>query len=359
MIPRNRAAAAGGLAAAFSLAVSELVAGVVGAVPSLVEEVGDVVIDNVPTPVKDWAISVFGIYDKPALIVGVVVVSVLLGGAVGALARTRVWVAVAAFAAFGAAGTLAAVVEGEPADAALLGAGAAVLAGLSSLVWLYRRIERDAAGQAGEQPPDAGRRAFITGAGALVAVAALSAGAGRILLDRTRRMLAGRETVVLPSPSQTVAAPAEGASFSVEGLSPLVTPNADFYRIDTALSVPQVDLADWTLRVHGMVDRPYEIDFDRLLDMEMVERYITLSCVSNQVGGELVDNARWLGVPLADVLRRAGVQEGATQVVGRSVDDFTVGFPIEVVFDGRDALLAVGMNGEPLPFEHGFPARLV
>jgi DMSO/TMAO reductase YedYZ molybdopterin-dependent catalytic subunit len=93
--------------------------------------------------------------------------------------------------------------------------------------------------------------------------------------------------------------------------------------------------------------------------MPMVERYITISCVSNEVGGGLVGNAKWLGVPLADVLEMAGVSAGAEQVVGRSVDDFTVGFPVDAVFDGRQAMLAVGMNGEPLPFEHGFPARLV
>jgi len=145
----------------------------------------------------------------------------------------------------------------------------------------------------------------------------------------------------------------------VEGLSPLITPNADFYRIDTALSVPRVDLEAWRLRIAGMVDRPFEVTHDDLLDMDLVERYVTLACVSNEVGGGLVGTAAWLGVPLAALLDRAGVQPGATQVVGRSVDGFTVGFPTDVVYDGREAMVAVGMNGEPLPLEHGFPARLV
>jgi DMSO/TMAO reductase YedYZ molybdopterin-dependent catalytic subunit len=152
----------------------------------------------------------------------------------------------------------------------------------------------------------------------------------------------------------------ETAELGVEGLSPVITPNEVFYRIDTAfLGVPRVEIEDWALSVEGRVDRPYTITYADLLDMPLIERDVTLSCVSNEVGGDLVGNARWLGVPLADVLDRAGVSDDAEQVVGRSVDDFTVGFPVEAVYDGRDALVAVGMNGDPLPLEHGFPARLV
>jgi DMSO/TMAO reductase YedYZ molybdopterin-dependent catalytic subunit len=153
--------------------------------------------------------------------------------------------------------------------------------------------------------------------------------------------------------------PAAAEFTGISGLSPVVTPNASFYRIDSAFSVPRVDLPEWTLSIKGMVDHPYSIDYDDILAMPMVERYVTLSCVSNQVGGDLVGNAKWLGVPLTEILDRAVVQADAEQIVGRSVDDFTVGFPVGVAYDGRDALLAVGMNDEPLPFEHGFPARLV
>lgn len=358
MVERRRAGVAGGMAAASSLALSELAAGIVVSVPSLVEAVGDVFIDNVPTPLKDWAIDVFGIYDKPVLLAGIVVVTVLLGAVVGVLARSRFWLAVVAFLAFGVGGTAAALVNGAFPPGAVIGAIVAIGGGLAVLAFLYRRMVRANQAEA-EGKHDADRRAFIAGVGAVVAVAAISAGAGRILMDRARKMVAGRDTVVLPAPEQALAAPDPATSFSAEGLSPLLTPNQDFYRIDTALSVPRVDLSTWRLRIHGMVDRPYEIDFDQLLDMDMVERYVTLSCVSNQVGGGLVGNAKWLGVPLSEILRRAGVQDGASQVVGRAVDDFTVGFPTEAVFDGRDALLAVGMNDEPLPFEHGFPARLV
>jgi DMSO/TMAO reductase YedYZ molybdopterin-dependent catalytic subunit len=145
----------------------------------------------------------------------------------------------------------------------------------------------------------------------------------------------------------------------VEGLSALVTSNKSFYRIDEALITPSVDVGRWRLQVKGMVDTPFELSYDDLLALPLVDRHITLSCVSNQVGGSLVGTAKWTGVRLADLLARAGVQPGATQLVGRSVDGFTVGFPVEVATDGRDALVAVGMNGVPLPSAHGFPARLV
>ena len=145
----------------------------------------------------------------------------------------------------------------------------------------------------------------------------------------------------------------------VDGVSPLVTPNNDFYRIDTAFSVPRVDVNDWRLNITGLVERPYSISFPELLGLSVFEEFITLCCVSNEVGGELIGNATWQGVPIWHLVNHAGVKPEGTQIVGRSVDGFTVGFPTAVAFDGRPALVAVGMNGEPLPFEHGFPARLI
>jgi DMSO/TMAO reductase YedYZ molybdopterin-dependent catalytic subunit len=206
---------------------------------------------------------------------------------------------------------------------------------------------------------DTSKRSFIYGAGAVVGIAALSAGFGRVLLERAKRAAAGRADVVLPTAADPLPEVPSAASFDVAEISPILVPNEDFYRIDTALSVPRIDLQEWELSIKGMVDRPYTISYADLLDMRMVERDVTLSCVSNQVGGGLVGNARWRGVPLTEILDRAGVSSNAEQIVGRSVDDFTVGFPVDVAYDGREALVAVGMNGEPLPFEHGFPARLV
>jgi DMSO/TMAO reductase YedYZ molybdopterin-dependent catalytic subunit len=238
------------------------------------------------------------------------------------------------------------------ADAAVVTAVAAAV-GVASLRWLLRL--------GSSAPADQARRQVLRGVGATLVVAALAAGTGRVLLTRARSLVAGRDDVALPRPREAAPPPPAAASLEVEGISPVVTPNDAFYRIDTALAVPRVDLASWRLTVGGMVDRPLELTYDDLLALPMVERYITLSCVSNRVGGDLVGNALWLGVPLRTLLERAGVPPGAEQVVGRSSynSNFTVGFPVSAAFDGREALVAVGMNGEPLPLDHGFPARLV
>ncbi|NVI87784.1 molybdopterin-dependent oxidoreductase, partial [Actinomadura sp. BRA 177] len=180
----------------------------------------------------------------------------------------------------------------------------------------------------------------------------------RVLLRRDD-VSAVRARLRLPAPAGPASPVPAGAQVKVPGMPPFRTPNRDFYRVDTALVLPQVDPRDWTLRIHGMVARPVELTFEDLLNLDLVERHITLSCVSNQVGGDLAGNARWLGAPLGPLLRRAGVLPGADQLLSRSSDGMTLGTPLETVLDGRDALLAVGMNGEPLPVAHGFPARLV
>jgi DMSO/TMAO reductase YedYZ molybdopterin-dependent catalytic subunit len=288
----------------------------------------------------------------------------LFGALVGILARRRFGVAIAAFIGFGAAAALAAI--RDPAVSlglAIIPAGLAAITGLVALRWLYDASpgeEESPAEPGGGAVDDPSRRRLVIGLGAVVGVAALSGAIGRALVDRSTRTVSGRADVVLPTAAEPLAAVPEAAELGVEGLSQVITPNEVFYRIDTAfLGVPRVEIEDWALSIEGRVDRPYTISYVDLLDMPLIERDVTLSCVSNEVGGDLVGNARWLGVHLADVLDRAGVSDGAEQVVGRSVDDFTVGFPVEAVYDGRDALVAVGMNGDPLPLEHGFPARLV
>lgn len=354
---RARDATAGAFAAGLGLGVSELLAGLVGSFPSLFEALGNWVIDIVPAPVKEFAIQLFGTADKLVLLISIAVVTLLVGAVVGVLARTRFWLAAVVFIAFGVVAALAAARDPQVSlGIAIIPGGAAALTGLGVLQWLYGVGEREGPTE-GESSPS--RRAFLMGAGAVVGVAALSAGLGRVLIERAKRALAGREEVILPSAVQPLPAVPAAASFDIDGLSKILVPNEDFYRIDTALSIPRVNLQEWTLTVTGRVDREYTIDFADLLDMRMVEKDVTLSCVSNRVGGGLVGNARWLGVPLSEILDRAGVADDAEQVVGRSVDHFTVGFPVEAVYDGRDAMVAVGMNGEPLPFEHGFPARLV
>lgn len=345
--PAGSTMAAGAIGVAVALAVSELIAGLVSAVPSLVLGIADVVIDTVPRPVKEWAIENFGTKDKPILAVSIVVVALLLGALIGRRSRS---VRMAVFGAFGVvAGLVAARSSQVSVVPAVLNGLVAASAGYAAMEWLRK-------------PPaeqDSSRRAFLGQAGALTALAVIAAAGGRYLSERARVMLARRDEVVLPAAAETVPAVQSVNSLDVSGISPIVTPNAEFYRIDTALSVPQVNLTDWRLRLTGMVGRDVDLTYDEILAMPMIERYITISCVSNEVGGRLVGNAKWLGVPLSNIIDLAAPSDGAQQVVGRSVDDFTVGFPTEAVYDGRDALLAVGMNGEPLPFEHGFPARLV
>jgi DMSO/TMAO reductase YedYZ molybdopterin-dependent catalytic subunit len=348
---RSSASFAGAAAAAVSLGLSELLGGVVAGVPSLVESVGDLVIDTVPPPVKDFAISVFGVYDKPVLVVGIVLVTLALGAVMGSLARRRFWVAILGFAGFAALAALAGARDPESGlQPAAMAASLSALAGVWALSWLLR-------GSTATTLP--GRRAFLRSAGSVVALALLAGSAGRLLLERTKAIAAGRGEVLLPEAVEPVPPPSPAASLTVEGITPIVVPNDDFYRIDTALSIPQVDLDSWRLHITGMVDREVELSYADLVEMPMVERYITICCVSNEVGGDLVGNAKWLGVPLRKVLDLAGVRPEAEQLVGRSVDRFTVGFPVEAAYDGREALLAVGMNGEPLPLLHGFPARLV
>ncbi len=346
----------GVVSVAAALAASELVAGLVSLIPSLVLGIGDWVIDQAPTPVKNWAIDTFGTADKPVLIGSMLVTALLLGGMVGAFGRGRMGIITAVFVLFGVGAASATVVgSAEPLSSAALGAVAAVIVGVGTYVLL------SGLGDVASDDPEAAtnRRRVLAGAGAVLGVSALAGGFGRFLLGRRGAATESRTDLAVSSPPLTLPEPDPATMLDVEGITPLFVPNDEFYRIDTALSVPRVDVAEWRLRVTGMVGRELEMSFDDLIAMPLVETDVTLSCVSNQVGGGLVGNARWVGVPLTEILDRAGVQDGAEQLVGRSVDEFTVGFPVEAARDGRTAIVAVEMNGEPLPFEHGFPARLV
>ncbi|MBL8774855.1 MAG: sulfite oxidase [Acidimicrobiales bacterium] len=355
---RDPARLAGVVAAATALAVTELVRAVTADAPSLIVAVGDVFVDGLPGDVTRTVIGAIGTADKPALLIGIVVVSLLIGARTGTAALSRRWVGDVVFVAFGLLGALTGMrapltTDGGAIAAATLGAATGAL----SLRLLLRTAAAwtapDHAGGA-----DAGRRQFLALAGATGVFAAAVGLMGRSLgLGRT--VEAARADVVLPEVTGGTRPTAADAGLDVEGITPQVTPNADFYRIDTALTVPQVDPAGWTLTIDGMVDEPLELTFAELLALPLVEREVTIACVSNEVGGDLVGNARWLGVPLRSLLREAGVQDGATQVMGHSVDGFTAGFPTELLDDDRPALVAVGMNGEPLPLEHGFPARLI
>ncbi len=356
---RHPASLLGLLAGFTALAAGELVAGAVdGASP--VVSVGDAVIDGVPAVVKDLAIDVFGAADKAALIVGILVVLVLLSALAGRVAVDQPRRAAVAVAGLGVVGVLAARSDGTALSFAgdalpsVVGAGV----GIAVLLRGRRRLDEPTDGAVAGGGRLLDRRRFLGFVGAVGATAASAGAIGRYLQGQSGAA-ASRAAVVLPRPARSLPAVPAGAELGVDGVAPFVTPNGDFYRIDTALLVPQVRTEGWTLRVHGMVDRELVLTFDELLRRDLVEADVTLACVSNEVGGDLVGNARWLGARLDELLREAGVRPGATQVVPRSADGYAAGFPTEVALDGREALVAVGMNGEPLPLQHGFPARLV
>jgi DMSO/TMAO reductase YedYZ molybdopterin-dependent catalytic subunit len=352
---RDWAAAAGVVASGAALAATELTAGLLDGVESLVVAVGDTVIDTVPGSVERGAIDVFGTADKPILIVSIVVVALALGAVVGRAAARRFAVGAAGVAAFAVAGVAAAL---RDARTSVVPAVVVGVVGAAVGIWLLHRLLRRASAVGADAAGGLDRRGFLALAGATVVGASLAAVGGRLLAGR-ERVAAIRAAIRLPLPARPAAAAPAGAELAIAGLTPLYVPNRDFYRIDTALTVPQVDPQDWRLKVGGLVDRPFELSFDELLAMPHIEADVTLSCVSNEVGGGLVGNARWQGVPLHVLLERAGVRPGGTQIMTRSVDGFTAGFPTAVASEQRDAMVAIAMNGEPLPARHGFPARLV
>nr|MDP9328004.1 molybdopterin-dependent oxidoreductase [Actinomycetota bacterium] len=195
--------------------------------------------------------------------------------------------------------------------------------------------------------------------GALAAALAGTAGVIGQYLVRRADASESRAAVRIPTPTDGAPPPPAGADLQIPGLTSFITPNDRFYRVDTALFVPSVNADTWKLRIHGMVDHAITLDYPQLLARPLIERDVTLTCVSNEVGGDYIGNARWIGAPLKDLLEEAGVRPGASQIVSRSADGFTVGTPTTIAMDGRDAMLAVAMNGEPLPLEHGFPVRMV
>jgi DMSO/TMAO reductase YedYZ molybdopterin-dependent catalytic subunit len=356
--PRLRAALAGVAATSVALGLSELIAGVLPGATSLIAAIGQWVIDHQPAGAKDVAVTLFGTNDKLALEVVVTLAALAFGAALGVLAIRRANLAAAAFGGFGVAGFVAALGQPQvnPAIVAVQAAGA-VAAGIQALGWLSSGIGR----MDDDAVSDPARRSFLLRAGAL-GIAGVAAGfVGRGLMDRSRAA-PSTGAITIPPASDMTAPLAAGADLApmVPGLTPIVMPNGRFYRIDTALIVPDVDTATWSLRIHGLVDRETTLTYEELVGLPLFEQYVTISCVSNEVGGNLVGNAKWTGVRLREVLDLAGVQTPATQLVGRSVDGFTAGMPTAWVMDpSREPMVAVKMNDEPLPRSHGFPARLI
>ena len=407
-----RAAAAGIAAVVLGAGVGELAAAFGASASSPFAAIGGTVIDAAPPWAKDAVIALFGTGDKAALLTGIAIV-LLAVAAVAGLLQAR-WPPTGRIVCLllGAAGVIAAV---HRPDATSLAWAPSAIAGICAALAIgplvrlaapqHPASQHPAAPQsAAPSPPQAGtqqpggirmgeplpprppaafdaspsdgprtrggsaparstpsvtRRDFFawTAAAALVGVAA--AAVGTAMQSGSRAVTAIRKAVHLPKAVDTVPVPAS-ASFDVPGITPAITSNADFYRIDTALVVPQVDPDTWSLRIHGLVDHELTLTWPQLLALPLSESATTLSCVSNEVGGDLISTAIWLGHPIRELLARVGVHPDADMVLSRSVDGFTASTPLEALTDPhREAILAVGMNGQPLPAEHGFPVRMV
>ena len=348
---------AGVLAMGVAIGVAELVTGAIEGY-SLILAVGDYIIDHSPGDAAQFAIDLFGKNDKKALVTTVVLALFAIGLLAGVWGRRSFLLGAGVFVAMGLVGALAGI--DTPVSSGTKSTITAVIAAAAGIGALYLLLRADVTGERG--PTDAaGRRQFFRVSAGALGVAVASLFVGRWVFGPAVDVEGERSSVELPdpeSPDEDLPDP-EKAALTVAGISPLITPNAAFYKIDTALATPGVEVDSWRLRITGLVDNPYELTYQELLEMGLHEETVTLSCVSNSVGGDLVGNAVWLGVPLAEILDRAGIQADATQIVARSVDGFTTGFRTDVALDGRPAMVAVGMNGEVLPGDHGFPARMI
>jgi DMSO/TMAO reductase YedYZ molybdopterin-dependent catalytic subunit/uncharacterized membrane protein len=352
-------ALSGLLAAVAGVAVGSGIATLLG-VPTPIESVGNRVIDLVPRPLKEFAIEQFGTNDKPVLIGSVAAILLVAAAVAGWLGLRRPRLALAITGVLGLVAIVTAVLDRTSPSGPLVTALPSVATLVVSLVLLHRLlVALELAPKVGDETP-AGfdRRAFLQAV--LIASAAIAVGGGVTRFLGSNAATDSRAGVMLPAPATPAPAVPAGAQADVKGISPYITSNRDFYRIDTALRVPQVPADTFNLRIHGMVDQEINLSFEDLLKERLVERRITLTCVSNEVGGPYVGNAAWLGVPVADLLARAGVKDGADAVKTTSADDMTIGTPLSALTDAdRGALIAVGMNGDPLPLEHGFPVRMV
>ena len=375
----RRTTAAGALTGIISagalFAVAELVSAFFGPVASPLASVGSTFIDFTPGWLKNFAIATFGTNDKMVLLISMAVAAAVLAAAAGVVARRNLRAGSAMVLGFALVMALSIITRAGAGIfdlvPLLLGTGA----GLWALRYLTAAAPDSAFGQGApqERPTAAGttaepatdaapspsRRAFLLRSAAVAGVAVVVGFGGTLLSGTRNAAIAVREALKLPA-AKTKAAPLPaGVQSPVEGVTPFVTPNTDFYRIDTALIVPSIDPEQWSLNIVGMVEREVTITFEELLALPLEESYATLACVSNYVGGGLIGNALWLGYPIRKLLAQAGPKAGADMVLSRSVDGFSASTPLSALTDDRNAILAVAMNGEPLPAEHGFPVRMV
>ncbi len=356
---RVRYALTGVLAALAGMAVGHLVAGLFRPAASPVLTIGSTVIDLTPTPVKQWAIEQFGTADKVILQTSVIVGTVALAALAGILTQRNRFLGIWLLTGLVALAGIAALARPSADALDTLPALAALAAGIPTLIWLSQlaaTASRDPDPEDRSSGPggSASRRGFLLGSvGVAVGSVAVAA------IGQVRAGARAITNVVLPKPSSPAGPLPTGLEGTVKGISEIQTPTKSFYRVDTNLTVPQVDVDSWSLTIDGMVDKELNLTFADLTAMPLIERDITLTCVSNEVGGGYVGAARWLGVRLDDLLDRAGVKPGPDQILSTAVDGFTISTPLAVARDGRDAMVAIGMNGASLSDVHGFPARLL
>ncbi|WP_284983314.1 molybdopterin-dependent oxidoreductase [Arthrobacter sp. efr-133-TYG-118] len=365
--PTALAALAGVASAAVVLSVAELIGAFFTARATPVIALGSTFIDFTPPWMKDFAVTTFGTNDKAALFVGMGLTIFVLACVLGVVAFRNWALGVLGVLGMGAVIVAAVVTRAsvKPVDSipTLIGtvAGLIVLRLLVARIWRLNSFPDAPADTAakGIERPATTRRTFFAATGITVAAAAVAAGGGRFLSAARSNVAKARDSLKLPAPSRPAAPVPAGVQSPTPGVTPWLTPAKDFYRIDTALSVPEINAQDWELRIHGMVEQEVRLTFQDLLDAQLIETHVSLTCVSNPVGGNLAGNAKWLGMPIRDALKQARPKTGADMVLSTSIDGFSASTPLEVLQDGRDAILAIGMNGEPLPLEHGYPVRMV
>ena len=371
----GRGLIAGLLTGAVAVGVGQLVAGVTSPDASPVVAVGSMLIDFTPPFLKNFAITSFGSNDKLVLVSGILVVLALFAAEIGAAAMRRLSRGLAGLAIFAAIGLIAAITRPNSSVADLLPTLLGAAAAAAALYYLVRAAGPATAAprsavrapegpppppgpEPPPRPPGPERRRFLVASGAAAGTAAVAGLGGRLLSERSS-VAHAQATFRVPAAARPGPPLPPGTDFRLPGLSSFITPNKTFYRVDTAIVLPEVAPASWSLRIHGMVRREMVLSFKELLHRPLIEDYITLCCVSDPVGGPYIGNARWLGASLASLLRQAGIMAGADQLLCTSVDGFTSGTPVKTVLDGRDAMLAVAMNGTALPVAHGFPVRMV
>ncbi|MDN5756964.1 MAG: molybdopterin-dependent oxidoreductase [Tomitella sp.] len=368
-------AVTGALAAGIVLGVGELVSVAISPTASPFFAVGATTVDRAPAWAREFAISTFSTNDKPALFTGMTVLITLLGFAAGLLERRRRPLGSAMLIGGGALGVYAALNRPAADTSWAVPTIVAVVAGVGALRLMQRPlwpqtprepVDTGAAApgavhqtQPGAHDPVLPRRRFFAVAASAAVLATAAWTGGRKLGEQVRNVMADRAHFRVPLVRDRAKAIAPGTILDVPGVTPFITPDGDFYRVDTALQVPKLATTEWHLRIHGMVDRERTLDWDELISRAPIERVITLACVSNQVGGDLAGNATWVGYPIGELIDELGVDPDADMLLSTSVDGFTVGTPVSALTDGRDAMLAVAMNGEPLPLEHGYPVRQV